>query len=213
MNFPSFLFFLSRRLVTFLNFRPVFSILVSVFYSTRLYVCSTTIHGNIRGMWFSLMFVDLYFTPYITTKHNNNNGMRHETAWLDRMIDRTFHQNGLDGTWSSSSSYDWKALRWISLSSSFCFVSLLLSFFLVFYFVTGECYHAIIIDRNEGINSIPRCDAIVVSVVVVAAAATHAFKQQHSNTSVRTATLVRRDEGYRTWLGNQSIPRHGTRLG
>ena len=32
------------------------------------------------------MFVDLYFTPYITTKHNNNNGMRHETVWLDRTI-------------------------------------------------------------------------------------------------------------------------------
>ena len=39
-------------------------------------------------MWFSLLFVDFYFTLYITTKHNNNNGMRHETVWVDRTIDR-----------------------------------------------------------------------------------------------------------------------------
>ena len=44
------------------------------------------------------MFVDLYFTPYITTKHNNNNGMRHETVRVDHTIDSTFHQNGSDGT-------------------------------------------------------------------------------------------------------------------
>ena len=36
--------------------------------------------------------------------------MRHETAWLDCLIDRTFHQNGSDGKKSNSSSYGRKVL-------------------------------------------------------------------------------------------------------
>ena len=73
-----------------------------------LYECSTTLHGNIRGMWFSLLLVDFYFTPYITTKHNNNNGMRHIMTIYDGMIDCNSIKNREDGKRSSSSSYDWK---------------------------------------------------------------------------------------------------------
>ena len=38
--------------------------------------------------------VKFYFTPFITTKHNNNNGMRHETVWLDHTIDRNSIKTG-----------------------------------------------------------------------------------------------------------------------
>ena len=112
--------------------------------------------------------------------------MRHETVRVDHTIDSTFHQNKSDGKRSSSCSYGRKVRHQSHFPPPFCFVSLLLSFFLVFYFVTGEGYHAKIIDRNEGINLIPQCDAIVVSVV---AAATYAFEHQHtrSNSTTRTA--------------------------
>ena len=143
------------------------------------------------------MFVDFYFTPYITTKHNNNNGMRHETVRVDHTIDSTFHQNGSDGKRSSSSSYGRKERHQSHFPPPFCFVSLLLSFFIfVFYFVTGEGYHATIIDQNEGINSIPQCDAIVVAGA--AAAPTYAIEQQHTRSNGAT-----RVTGYRPWSGNR----------
>ena len=77
-------------------------------------------------MWFWLVFVDFYSTPYNTTKHNNNNGMRHETVWVDHTIDSTFHQNRLDSKRSNSSSYDWKERHQSHFPPPFCFVSLLL---------------------------------------------------------------------------------------
>ena len=34
-----------------------------------------------------ISLVDFYFTPLITTKHNNNDGTRHETvSWVDQTI-------------------------------------------------------------------------------------------------------------------------------
>ena len=56
------------------------------------------------------------------------------------------------------------------------------------------------IETKESINSIPRCDAIVVSVVATAAvaAATHAFEQQHSYGATR---VTDQDQGI------ESIPR------
>ena len=87
----------------------------------------------------------------------------------------------------------------INLTFLLLFAPFLFSFFIFALFCNSEGYCTIIIDWNEGINSIPRCDAIVLSVVA-AATTTHAFEQQHM---VRTAPLVRRDEGYRTWSGNR----------
>ena len=92
---------------------------ISYLQSTILVVqCSTSPHYY-KGYDFHFSLVAFYLTPYITAKHNNNNGMRHETWWLDCTIDRKFNQNESDCTRSSSSSYDWRVLLWISLFSYF----------------------------------------------------------------------------------------------
>ena len=79
MIFPSFLFFLPRSL--FFKFKPCFCLSIRYFSHTEIHC------GNIRRYYFSLLFVNFYFTTYVTTEHNNNNGMRHKTVWLDRTID------------------------------------------------------------------------------------------------------------------------------
>ena len=125
MNFPSFLFFLPRRLVTFFKFKPRFCILVSDIYSTS---CTSVLRYTAliyEDVIFTYVCRLLFYTIY-RDKAQNNNDMRHETVWLDHTIDHTFHQNGSDGTRSNSSSYDWKVWLWISLFPPFCFASLLL---------------------------------------------------------------------------------------
>ena len=78
--------FLPKRLVTFFLIQALFSVfLYQLFMVLIVQLLYYVQHTNMR-MGFSLLFVDFYFTPYITTKHNNNNGMRHETVWLDRTI-------------------------------------------------------------------------------------------------------------------------------
>ena len=50
---------------------------------TRVVRYNTIIYEDV--IFISL--VAFCFTPYHTTKHNNNNGMRHETIWVDWTID------------------------------------------------------------------------------------------------------------------------------
>ena len=149
--FLSLLFFSSWRAHFFLNSCPVF------FYFSIRFVLSTNCTCVVRftvllyGGIFLIFFVDFYFTPYITTKHNNNNGTRHIMAWYDGMIDCNSIKNREGGKRNSSSSYDWQVPHQSHFSPPFCFVSLFLFFFL-FYFVTAREGYRTIIDGNESIR-------------------------------------------------------------
>ena len=136
MNFPFLGVLFQAGVLTFLNFRPVFFILVSAFYSTKC----TCVLPHYTVIYEDVIFTSLrrllFYTIYHDKAHNNN-GMRHETVRVDRMIDSTFHQNGSDGKRSSSSSYGRKVWHQSHFPHPFCFFSLLLFFFL-FYFVTAR---------------------------------------------------------------------------
>ena len=130
-------------------------------------------------MWFSLLFVDFYFTPYITTKHNNNNGMRHKTAWLDRKIDCTCHHNGSDGKNNNSSSYDWKVQHQSHFSPPFCFASLLLIHILFYRYSEG--YRTGDIVDTRGIKQHGTVAATSAATTAAATTTTtNAFEQHHS---------------------------------
>ena len=110
MNFPSFLFFLPRRLVTFFKIHAPF-----LYFSIRLYYSTnctcilpqyTVIYEDVILTYVCRL---LFYTIH-RDKTQYNNGMRHETVWLDHTIDSTFHPNGSNGKRSSgnSSSDDFK---------------------------------------------------------------------------------------------------------
>ena len=79
----------------------------------------------------------LFYTIH-RDKDNNNNGMRHETAWLDCLIDRTFHQNGSDGKKSNSSSYGRKVRHQSHFPPPFCFISLLLLLLFIYFIAAAS---------------------------------------------------------------------------
>ena len=109
-------------------------ILYVLFLYVQVVLCCTVHRVIIRRYDFSLLVVDFYFTLFITTKHNNNNGMRHETVWLDRTIHCDSIKNREDGKRSnSSSSYDWKVPHQAHFLPPFCFASLLLILLLFYY--------------------------------------------------------------------------------
>ena len=88
----------------FLGILPRFLYFSISFLQYYLYECSTTLRGNIRGMWFSLLFVDFHFTPYIATKHTTIITRWHIMAWYNGMIDCNSIKNREDGKSSSSNS-------------------------------------------------------------------------------------------------------------
>ena len=156
------------------------------------------------------MFVDFYFTPYNTTKHNNNNGMRHETAWLDRKIVHTFIKT--DWMVREASAADMIEKYRINLTFLLIFASLLCSFF---FFNSRERR----IRESRWIVSIPRY-------------ARYNNSSSNSNDQCRRYDQCRRRSNnsssrrsnnttYMVWRGLpnmidkrriESIPRHGSRV-
>ena len=132
MNFPFLGVLFQAGVLTFLNFHPFFCILASAFYST-ICMCILPHHTVIyEDVIFTYVCRLLFYTIY-RDKAQNNNDMRHETVWLDRILDSTFHQNGSDGKRSNSgSSYDQKVPHQSHFPPHFCFASLLYSFFVYF---------------------------------------------------------------------------------
>ena len=135
MNFPFFVVLFEAGMLTFFKFMPRFYFSIRYVHSTSLYVCSTTLHGNIRGVILTYVCRLLFYTIH-RDKDNNNNGMRHETARVDRTIDSTFHQNGSDGKRSTSCSYGRKVWHQAHFPPPFCFFSLLLLHLCLLLFIT-----------------------------------------------------------------------------
>ena len=63
------------------------SLFVTNFFSMYKLYCVVWYTVLIYGGMIFILFVYFYFTPHITTKHNNNNGMRHDNVWVDSTID------------------------------------------------------------------------------------------------------------------------------
>ena len=169
-------------MLTFLNFCPVFYILLSVI--SQYYSCTcvlphyTVIYEDV--IFTSLHWLLLFYTIYNdNTKHNNNNGMRHETTWLDRKIDQTFHQNG------------WKVPHQSHFPLSFCFIYFSAPYS-SFYFTVMVRVTVLIINTRE-----------IKQGSTVAATATATTT---TNTFVQLTPLVRREEkGYRTIINKWGI--------
>ena len=146
------------------------------------------------------MFVDFYFTPYITAKHNNNNGMRHETVWVDHTIDSAFHQNESDGKRSSSSSYGRKVWHQSHFPPPFYFFSLLLLHLCLLLFITYY-YSNDRIPNNIGFKlnkSIARRSTILL-------VQQQQQQQQHKHTHSNSNTAFEHDEGYRTMKSSKAV--------
>ena len=92
----------------------------------------------------------LFYTIHCD-KAQYNNGMRHKTAWLDRMIDRTFHQKGSDGTGRSSSSY-YRKVPHQNLTFLLLFASFLFSFSSSSFISNSEGYRTIIPKSSTHTN-------------------------------------------------------------
>ena len=138
------------------------------------------------------MFVELYFTPYITTKHNNNNGMRHKTVWLDHTIDCNSIKTGSVVRETAAAVMIDKYrinLTFLLLFASFL-CSLFFFVFLLFLQRRSGLPYDTVIDRR-GIKQ-----GCTVSAAAAAAAVTttNAFEQHHPFR-----------EGYRTIIDKRGI--------
>ena len=136
----------------FLNSCPVLYFSIS-FLQYYLYECSTTLRGNIRGMWFSLLFVDFYFTPYIATKHTTIITRWHIMAWYDGMIDCNSIKNREDGKRNNSSSYDRKVPHKSHFLSRPC--------------RSFNTHHGFLIERSKEYYYQPRVIAIYANIVAL----------------------------------------------
>ena len=158
------------------------------------------------------MFVDFYFTPFLATKHNNNDGMRHETVRLDRTIDCSSIKTGRMVREAVAAVIIEKYRSNLNFLLVFFFASLLCSFF---FFNSRERR----IRESRWIVSIPRY-------------ARYNNSSSNSNDQCRRYDQCRRRSNnsssrrsnnttYMVWRGLpnmidkrriESIPRHGSRV-
>ena len=122
--FLSLLFFLKLACSLFFKFVPRFCILVSGMYTVLVCTCVLPHYTVIYEDVILTYVCRLLFYTYIATKHTKIITRWHRMAWYNGKIDRTFHQNGLDGKRSNSSTYDWKVRHQSHFPPPFCFFSL-----------------------------------------------------------------------------------------
>ena len=150
-------------------------------------------------MWFSLLFVDFYFAPYITTKHTIIITRWHIMAWYDGMIDRTFHQNREGGKRSIQ-----QQKLWLKSTASIS------HFFLLF---ASRSFPSFILSRTIIIDAIiDQSDYAAryhISSSNNSSSSSSSSSNSNSNTRVWTATLVHTARGTEHDRGIKSIPRNG----